>query len=165
MSDLSELYQEVVLEHSAHPRNFGTLEGPCRTARGVNPLCGDKLNLSVRVEDGKVAEIRFVGDGCAISRASTSLMTEAVKGKSVEEAQALFARMHRLFTQGAAGAAPEEGALDALGKLRALSGVWEYPSRVKCASLAWHTLRAALEQPPGQGQPGPGAAPVQTEGS
>jgi nitrogen fixation NifU-like protein len=158
VSDLSELYQEVVLEHSAHPRNFGALPGPCRTAQGVNPLCGDKLSLSVRVEDGKVAEIRFVGDGCAISRASTSLMTEAVKGKTVEETQRLFARMHRLFTQGdAAGDAAE--ATDGLGKLRALSGVWEYPSRVKCASLAWHTLRAALAQE----QPGQSTAPVQTE--
>jgi nitrogen fixation NifU-like protein len=141
MSELGELYQEVVLEHSAHPRNFGTLEGPVRTAQGYNPLCGDKLRLSVRVKDGRVEELRFVGEGCAISRASASLMTEAVKGKTVEETQALFGRMHRLFTEGDPACPVEE-----LGKLCALSGVWEYPSRVKCASLAWHTLRQALEQ-------------------
>lgn len=141
MSDLSELYQEVVLDHSAHPRNFGSIQGPHRSERGLNPLCGDKLQLDVQVEDGRVKDIRFVGDGCAISRASASLMTEAVKGKSVDEARELFARMHLLFTQGDSAVPLEE-----LGKLGALSGVWEYPSRVKCASLAWHTLKAALEQ-------------------
>lgn len=141
MSELSELYQELVLDHSARPRNFGSLEGPHRTAQGLNPLCGDRLKLDVRVEDGRVADVRFVGDGCAISRASASLMTEAVKGLSVEEAQTLFTRMHLLFTEGDAA-----GPIEDLGKLGALSGVWEYPSRVKCASLAWHTLRSALEK-------------------
>lgn len=140
MSELGELYQEVVLEHSAHPRNFGILEGPARVAQGYNPLCGDKLRLAIRVEDGRVSDLRFVGEGCAISRASASLMTEAVKGKTVEETQALFERMHRLFTEGDPACPLEE-----LGKLCALSGVWEYPSRVKCASLAWHTLRQALD--------------------
>lgn len=141
MSELSELYQEVVLEHSAHPRNFGALEAPTRREAGYNPLCGDKLKVDLRVEGGRVVDIRFNGDGCAISRASASLMTESVKGKTVEEARKLFTRMHLMFTLGDAACPAEE-----LGKLCALSGVWEYPSRVKCASLAWHTLRAALDK-------------------
>lgn len=144
MSDLSELYQEVVLDHSRRPRNYGELPLPCRSAQGANPMCGDQLKLSVRVSDGRIEEIRFEGDGCAISRASASLMTEAVKGLTVDEAQKLFSRMHTLFTVGDVACPLEE-----LGKLGALSGVFEYPSRVKCASLAWHTLRSALAEEQG----------------
>lgn len=140
MNPLADLYQELVIDHSKRPRNFGGLEAPCESRQGYNPLCGDRLRLDVRVKDGKVEAISFVGEGCAISQASASLMTEAVKGLTVEQARNLFSRMHLLFTEGDASVPTEE-----LGKLSALSGVWEFPSRVKCASLAWHTLRSALE--------------------
>lgn len=145
MSELSDLYQEVVLDHGKRPRNFGTLEGATHRAEGLNPLCGDRLTVWAKLEDGKVREVRFEGSGCAISKASGSVMTGVVKGKTPEEIEALFGRFHRLVTEGAAPG-DEEG----LGKLAIFGGVHEFPTRVKCASLAWHALRAALS---GQGEP------------
>lgn len=136
--DLKDLYRDVILDHNRRPRNFGPLERADGRAEGNNPLCGDRLSLAVRLDGERIADIRFEGKGCAISTASASLMTEAVKGKSREEVQALFARVHALLTQ--PGATPDA----ALGKLAALSGVREFPARVKCASLCWHTLNAAL---------------------
>ena len=140
-SDLADLYQEVIIDHSRRPRNFRELEGATRTAEGVNPLCGDQLTLYVKLADGRIADIAFQGVGCAISQASASLMTAALKGKMEEEALALFGRVHAMLTEGPNGhVQPEE-----LGKLAVLSGVWQFPVRVKCATLAWHTLRSALE--------------------
>jgi nitrogen fixation NifU-like protein len=140
MSDLRDLYQEVILDHTKHPRNKGALEHATHRAHGSNPLCGDQLALFLEVADGRVKDARFSGRGCAISTASASLLTEAVKGRSPAEAHELFARFHRAVT------APPDEAIDvsALGKLAALTGVREFPMRVKCASLAWHTLEAAL---------------------
>jgi nitrogen fixation NifU-like protein len=145
MSQLSDLYQEVVLDHGKRPRNYGPLEGATHRAEGLNPLCGDRLTVWARLEDGKVREVRFEGAGCAISKASASVMTGVVKGKTAEEIDAIFARFHRLVTEGP-GPGDEEG----LGKLAVFGGVHEYPTRVKCASLAWHALRAALS---GRGEP------------
>jgi len=145
MSELSDLYQEVVLDHGKRPRNFGPLEGATHRAEGLNPLCGDRLTVWAKLEDGKVREVRFEGSGCAISKASGSVMTGVVKGKTPDEIEALFGRFHRLVTEGAAPG-DEEG----LGKLAIFGGVHEFPTRVKCASLAWHALRAALS---GQGEP------------
>ncbi len=141
MSDLGDLYQELILDHNARPVNFGELEQPTHTAHGVNPLCGDVIEIFLRVEDGVIKEVRFTGSGCAISKASTSLMTAALEGKSTDEAAALFETFHNLV------AGPDGGStdLDSLGKLVVFSGVREYPARVKCATLAWHTLRAALD--------------------
>ena len=140
-SELRDLYQEVVIDHARHPRNFRKVEGATRTAEGFNPLCGDQLTLYVKLVDGVIEDIGFLGTGCAISKASASLMTGALKGKNQEEALALFGRVHALLTDGPSGEVqPEE-----VGKLAALSGVWEFPMRVKCATLAWHTLRNALE--------------------
>ena len=136
--DLKELYRDVILDHNRHPRNFGPLAGASHHAEGNNPLCGDRLSLAVRLDGERIADIRFEGSGCAISTASASLMTEAVKGKDRASARQLFARMHALLTQ------PEAAPDAALGKLAALSGVREFPARVKCASLCWHTLNAAL---------------------
>ncbi|MCL4811660.1 MAG: SUF system NifU family Fe-S cluster assembly protein [Vicinamibacteraceae bacterium] len=140
MSELRDLYQEVILDHNKRPRNFGRLEHPTHQANGHNPLCGDRLTLTLRLEDGRIADIRFDGSGCAISKASASLMTDAVKGRSIEEADRLFADVHAMVT----GEAGHEVDVDRLGKLAVLSGVAEFPARVKCASLAWHTLEAAL---------------------
>ena len=140
-SELRDLYQEVVIDHARHPRNFRKLEDPTSTAEGFNPLCGDQLTLYVKLADGVIEDIAFQGDGCAISKASASLMTAALKGKKQEEALALFGRVHALLTEGPKG----ERNLDGVGKLAALSGIWEFPLRVKCATLAWHTLRNALE--------------------
>ena len=140
MSDLRELYQEVILDHNRRPRNFGPLPEANHHAEGVNPLCGDHLTLHVDVEDGVIAGVRFEGAGCAISRASASLMTDAVKGKRVEEAERMFEQFHHMVLSGA-DAPVETG----LGKLSVLCGVREFPARVKCASLAWHTLHAALQ--------------------
>jgi len=139
MSELTDLYQEVILDHNKRPRNFQKLADANRTAEGFNPLCGDQIKLYVKVEDGVIRDIGFQGSGCAISKASASLMTATLKGKSEQEAAGLFERFHRLVTEDA-GADPQ-----ALGKLAVFSGVREFPARVKCASLAWHTLRAALE--------------------
>jgi nitrogen fixation NifU-like protein len=134
---LTELYREVILDHNRHPRNFGRLDPHDAEARGHNPLCGDRLTLTLLREGERLADLRFEGNGCAISMASASLMTEAVKGRTRAEIDALFARVHALLTtQDASGAD--------LGKLAALSGVREFPARVKCASLCWHTLNAAL---------------------
>jgi nitrogen fixation NifU-like protein len=140
MSDLSDLYQEVILDHNRRPRNYGPLAGANREARGHNPLCGDRLTLSLRVSGDCIEDIRFEGSGCAISKASASLMTEAVKGRTTADAATLFERFHEMIT------APVERPVsdDALGKLVVLAGVREFPVRIKCASLAWHTLKAAL---------------------
>ena len=145
MSDLSQLYQEVILDHNKKPRNFGKLEDANRQADGFNPLCGDKIKLYLKVEDGIVKDIRFEGSGCAISTASASMMTASLKGKSVSEAEALFGKFHRMVT-----GHPDAGSGTDLGKLAVFSGVSEFPVRVKCATLAWHTLHAALE---GKGEP------------
>jgi nitrogen fixation NifU-like protein len=139
--ELNDLYRDVILDHNRKPRNFGPLEPADASAEGFNPLCGDRLTLRLNLADDTIQDIRFEGQGCAISTASASLMTEAVKGKTRGEALALFERVHNLLTDDAAGA-------EDLGKLAALSGVREYPARVKCASLCWHTLASALEAPP-----------------
>lgn len=139
MSDLSELYQEVILHHNKSPRNFGKPESYNRSARGNNPLCGDRLAVYLTVEDGRVVNVAFEGEGCAISKASASVMTEVLQGKTVEEARALFERFHGLVTG-------QEGSGADLGKLEVFSGVSEFPVRVKCASLPWHTFQAALRQ-------------------
>jgi nitrogen fixation NifU-like protein len=140
--ELRDLYQEVILDHSRRPRNFGELPGADRHAEGYNPLCGDKATVFLKLDGERLSDVRFVGKGCSISTAAASLMTESVKGKTRAEAEALFERFHALVT-GAPGAgravAPAE-----LGKLAAFSGVSEFPMRVKCATLAWHTLRAAF---------------------
>ena len=138
--ELTDLYRDVILDHNRRPRNFGPLEDAQAVAEGVNPLCGDRLTLRLNLADDRIENIRFEGQGCAISTASASLMTEAVKGKTRGEALALFDRVHRLLTDDAADA-------EDLGKLAALSGVREYPARVKCASLCWHTLASALKSP------------------
>lgn len=139
MSDLRELYQEVILDHNRNPRNFGPLESANRTAEGYNPLCGDKVRLALQVDGDCIVDIRFSGSGCAISTASASVMTELLKGKTTAEATQLFERFHNLLTHGPVVSAE-------LGKLAVFSGVAEFPARVKCATLAWHTLRAALNQ-------------------
>jgi nitrogen fixation NifU-like protein len=141
MSELRELYQEVILDHNRRPRNFHALPDANRRAEGFNPLCGDRLTLFLKVEDEVIRDAAFQGSGCAISKASASLLTDAVKGRTVSEAAALFERFHRMVTS-----APDsvEDFSD-LGKLAVLAGVREFPVRVKCASLAWHTLKAALE--------------------
>ena len=139
--ELRDLYQEVVLEHARKPRNFRRLDRATHRADGVNPLCGDEISLELEVDGEVVKETGFQGKGCAISRASASLMTSEVKGRSRRDVDTLFERMHALLTAG-----PSSGVdAETLGKLSVLSGVWEFPARVKCASLAWHTLRAALE--------------------
>src|SRR5579863_10217389 len=140
--DLKELYRDVILDHNRSPRNFGRLEPADAQADGHNPLCGDKLTLTLRMQDDRVQDLRFEGQGCAISTASASLMTEAVKGRSRQEIARLFDEVHALLTAPSGAPAPE------LGKLLALAGVAEYPARVKCASLCWHTLNAALERAP-----------------
>ncbi|MEN3952661.1 Fe-S cluster assembly sulfur transfer protein SufU [Iodidimonas sp. SYSU 1G8] len=143
MSDLRELYQEVILDHGRKPRNFGPLDGANREAHGHNPLCGDKLDVHVKVRDGIVEDVKFEGAGCAISVASASLMTEAMKGRSEADAHALFEKFHAMIT-GEADVTLEQ--LEALDKLAVFSGVRDYPLRVKCATLGWHTMNAALEQ-------------------
>ncbi len=149
MSDLRAIYQEVILDHYRKPRNFHLLDAATGEARGHNPLCGDRINVYLVVRDGRVADIAFQGAGCAISTASASLMTEAVKGRTLDEARALFDRFHDMMT------GEGEGERADLGKLEALSGVRQIPIRVKCATLAWHTLKAALEDD--------GGAPISTE--
>lgn len=136
MSDLRDLYQEVIIDHGRRPRNFGHLAEANRSAEGFNPLCGDRLTLYLKVEDGIIRAARFQGAGCAISTASASLMTEALPGKTEAEAEALFTGFHALVTD---AQAPAD-----MGKLAVLAGVREFPSRIKCATLAWHTLHAAL---------------------
>ena len=136
--ELNDLYRDVILDHNRRPRNFGVLESADASVEGFNPMCGDRLTVRLKMDDDKIGDIRFEGQGCAISTASASLMTEAVKGRTRAEALQLFDRVHQLLTDDAAPPADE------LGKLAALSGVREYPARVKCASLCWHTLASAL---------------------
>jgi nitrogen fixation NifU-like protein len=138
-SELGDLYQELILDHKRHPRNFHRLEGATHKAQGFNPLCGDELTLYLRIEDDRIVDVGFEGQGCAISTASASLLTETVKGKTVAEAEDMFGRMHDLLTKDAPEVTPES-----MGKLGVLSGVRDYPTRVKCATLSWHTLKAAL---------------------
>jgi nitrogen fixation protein NifU and related proteins len=138
MSNLSDLYQELILDHNAKPRNFGKLAGATAHCEGYNPLCGDRLTVYVTMQDDRVADIRFDGSGCAISKASASLMTTSLKGKTRAEAEALFQRFHDLLTVDTA-VPPEE-----LGKLAVFAGVREFPMRVKCATLSWHTARGAI---------------------
>jgi len=141
MSELRELYQSVILDHNKRPRNFGEPANAAHSADGDNPLCGDKITVHVAVKDGVVTDVGFVGEGCAISTASASLMTEAVKGLGVDEVERLFGEFHALVTS----SPQSEPAIEGLGKLRVFAGVREFPMRVKCATLSWHTLRAALE--------------------
>ena len=140
MSELRDLYQEVILDHNKHPHNFGELAGADRHADGFNPLCGDKLAVYVNLDGDMITDVRFKGSGCAISKASASLMTDSVKGKTLVETRELFDRFLNLVTDGDVA---DDG--EALGKLAVFAGVRDYPTRVKCASLAWHTLRAAVE--------------------
>ena len=140
MSELEDLYREVILDHNRNPRNFAELDDADRTIEGVNPLCGDKLTLYVKLDGDRIADIGFKGTGCAISVASSSLMTERVKGATIDEGLQLFDTVHRMLAESEL----DDKALMELGKLAALSGVREYPSRVKCASLAWHALKTAL---------------------
>jgi len=148
MSDLRDLYQEVILDHSRKPRNFRVLQH-ARCANGHNPLCGDRVSIFLDIERGVIREVSFQGTGCAISTASASMMTEALKGKTLEEAHRLFGLFHELVTTGS------DGAEEALGKLAVFEGVREFPVRVKCATLPWHTFRAAVE--------GKADEPVRTE--
>lgn len=141
MSDLRDLYQEVILDHNRSPRNFGRLDGADLSADGHNPLCGDRLSVTVKLNGDRVSDVRFEGAGCAISKASASLMTEGVKGRTLDELPRLFDRFHRLVTDRTAPVDDAE-----LGKLAVFAGVRDYPARVKCAVLAWHTLRAALDE-------------------
>lgn len=141
MSDLSSLYQEVILDHSKRPRNFHAIDNAEHHANGYNPLCGDKVTIFLHMEGDRIADISFQGSGCAISTASASILTETLKGKTRAEAEALFEAFHKLVT----GRHVESAGTPSLGKLAVFSGVSEFPVRVKCASLAWHTLRSALE--------------------
>lgn len=142
MSELRDLYQEVILDHNKRPRNFGALPDATRHADGHNPLCGDQISVSVKLNGDVIEDIRFEGQGCAISKASASMMTAELKGKTLAEAESIFGVFHEMV---AGPQELEEDEIEALGKLAVFSGVREYPARVKCASLAWHTLHAALE--------------------
>ena len=148
MFDIKDLYQEVIVDHNRSPRNFGKLEDADKTLEGYNPLCGDKLTLYLKTDGEIINDIAFDGSGCAISVASASLMTDAMKGKSLKEAETLFNEFHNLITT------DEDVDTEKLGKLAALAGVKDYPARVKCASLCWHTLHSAIQG---------GDAPVHTE--
>ena len=140
MSGLSDLYQEILLEHNSKPRNFKALKDANQTSEGYNPLCGDQITLSLKVVGGVIDDVGFQGSGCAISRASASMMTQSIKGQSVEYAGQIFDAFHHMITE------PDgEINLDILGDLETLSGVNEYPTRIKCAILAWHTMKAALD--------------------
>jgi nitrogen fixation NifU-like protein len=149
MSDVTDLYQEVILDHNRRPRNFRVIDPASAVQEGFNPLCGDRLTLYLTLDGNVLKDVAFQGSGCAISKASASIMTEVLKGKTVDEARALFEKFHRLITSDPS--APAED----LGKLSALSGVREFPTRIKCASLAWHAMKAAVSDQP--------AAPVTTE--
>ncbi|MDE2802642.1 MAG: SUF system NifU family Fe-S cluster assembly protein [Chloroflexota bacterium] len=140
MSDLVELYQELVLDHNNRPRNKRTMEDASSTADGYNPLCGDQVSVFLKVEDGVIADVSFQGVGCAISQSSASMMTQNVKGKTVEEAEALFETFHGMVTRDPGTEVDSES----LGELEALAGVCAFPNRIKCASLAWHTMAASL---------------------
>lgn len=139
MSELEDLYQEVILEHSKHPRNFHAMEGANKQAEGYNPLCGDHYTVFVDTEDGVIRDISFQGSGCAISKASASMMSQALKSKTTAQAEELFGKFHDVVTGAQAGNAEN------LGKLAVFAGVNKFPTRIKCATLAWHTLHAALE--------------------
>ena len=141
MADLRDLYQEVILDHSRRPQNFRALEAPTAKSEGFNPVCGDRVTVYLDLVGDRIRDISFLGQGCSISKASASMMTGALKGKTKAEAQLLFDRFHEMVTRRPAG--PYDAKM--LGKLAAFSGVSEFPTRVKCASLPWHTLRAALE--------------------
>ena len=141
MSDLRELYQEVILDHNRRPRNFRVIEGANRHAEGYNPLCGDRLSLFLKIEDGVIKDASFQGLGCAISKASASMMTDSVKGRTLGEARGMFDQFHQMVT----GNDDPLTHAERLGKLAVFEGVRNYPARVKCASLAWHTLRAAVD--------------------
>jgi nitrogen fixation NifU-like protein len=146
MATMDQLYQDVILEHNRSPRNYRAMDDASAHAEGVNPLCGDEVTVWLKLAaDGRIDDVTFRGSGCAISKASASLMTQAVKGRTRDEALALFERFHGFVT----GGTPSEEAKAALGKLAVFAGVSAYPTRVKCASLGWHTLKAALD---GQGQ-------------
>ena len=149
MSELSDLYQEVILDHNRRPRNFRAIEAATRKQEGYNPLCGDRLTLYVKLEGDMIKDVAFQGVGCAISKASASLMTEALKGKTIDEARSMFEQFHDMVMSPSDVPAPD------LGKLSVFAGVREFPTRVKCASLAWHTLKAAVSDQ--------GAGPVSTE--
>jgi len=140
--DLRDLYQEVIFDHYRRPRNCGPLADASHHAEGHNPLCGDRVTIRLKVDDGIVQDVRFEGAGCAIATASASLMTEALKGRKLDEVEALFRGFHDMVTDVPASASPD------LGKLEVLAGVREFPARVKCATLAWHTLKAALARRP-----------------
>ncbi len=142
MFDLKDLYQEVIIDHNRSPRNFGKLDDATQVAEGYNPLCGDKLNLYLNTEDDVITGVSFDGSGCAISVASASLMTDSLKGKTIEQAEQLFQDFHHLIIE---EEDPDLEQMQALGKLAALAGVKEYPARVKCATLCWHTLHSALQ--------------------
>jgi nitrogen fixation NifU-like protein len=149
MSELTDLYQEVILDHNRRPRNFREMSEASRRQEGYNPLCGDRLTLYVKLDGDRISDVSFQGTGCAISKASASLMTEAIKGRTVDEAHSLFERFHDMVTS------PPEIETPDLGKLSVFAGVREFPTRIKCASLAWHTLKAAVTEQ--------SAAPVSTE--
>ena len=149
MAELRDMYQEVVLEHAKSPRNHRALESPSNRAEGYNPLCGDRCSVFINTKDGVIDEITFEGSGCAISRASASMMTQSLKGKTLQQAEAMFRGFHDLVT-----GQNRDGSQADIGKLKVFAGVSEFPARVKCATLAWHTLQAALHGD---------AAPVTTE--
>ncbi len=139
MNDLQDLYQQVIIDHNHNPRNFHEIEHPSHSAKGHNPLCGDKIDIYLIIKDDIITEVSFMGSGCAISKASSSLMTEALLGKSIIEANKLFNSVHNMITNGKNDA-------DDIGKLAVLSGVHKFPARVKCAILPWHTMKNALEK-------------------
>jgi len=141
MTGLNELYQELILDHNRRPHNFGRMEAPDRSAEGYNPLCGDRLTVFLRIEDDVISDVMFEGSGCAISKASASMMTDSLKGRTLDEARRLFETFHGMLT----GTPPGEEESAGLGKLVVFAGVGEFPVRVKCATLAWHTARAALD--------------------
>ena len=139
MNELQELYQQVIIDHNHNPRNFHEIEHPSHSAKGHNPLCGDKIDIYLKIKDDIITEVSFMGSGCAISKASSSLMTETLLGKTVAEAQNLFDSVHRMITSGITD-------IEGIGKLAVLSGVHKFPARVKCAILPWHTMKNALEK-------------------
>jgi len=139
MNDLQELYQQVIIDHNHNPRNFHEIEHPSHSAKGHNPLCGDKIDIYLTITDEIIAEVSFMGSGCAISKASSSLMTEVLLGKTITEAQQLFDSVHNTITNGKTD-------VDDIGKLAVLSGVHKFPARVKCAILPWHTMKSALDK-------------------
>jgi nitrogen fixation protein NifU and related proteins len=141
VSELSELYQQVILDHNKNPRNFRKMEDHNKIAEGFNPLCGDQLTVFMQLEDDVIKDVSFEGSGCAISKAAASMMTQAVKGKTKEEVKRLFTEFHHMVTEGI----DEEDSTNSLGRLKIFAGVREFPARVKCATLSWHTMHAALE--------------------